>query len=76
MHSRFVEANIKALQDKEKIYSSFLGQLFYVKGKEPSAVRLLTIIEHMFGIYFSTFWECTRIELVQHVPGYGIESVR
>jgi predicted DNA-binding transcriptional regulator YafY len=64
VHSRFVEANIKALQNKGKIYSSFSGQLFYVKGKKSITirlltVRLLTVIEHMFGIYFSIFWECT-----------------
>ncbi len=59
VHSQFVESNIKTLQNKKKIYSSFLGQIFYVKGQKLSNIRVLKTIEQVFGIYFFTFWECT-----------------
>jgi len=57
-HSRFIEDIIRPLQNK-KIYSSFFGQLFYIKDHRSAIIRILTAIEHILGIYFSTFWEYT-----------------
>ncbi|HPZ07364.1 MAG TPA: hypothetical protein PL110_04575 [Candidatus Eremiobacteraeota bacterium] len=58
-HSRFVEDAIKPLQNEQKIYSSFFGRFFYIKEQKPISIRVLTTTEHIFGIYFSIFWECT-----------------
>ena len=58
-HSRFVEDAIKPLQNEQKIYSSFFGRFFYIKEQKPISIRVLTTTEHLFGIYFSIFWECT-----------------
>ncbi|MEQ8191530.1 MAG: hypothetical protein ABRQ39_26425, partial [Candidatus Eremiobacterota bacterium] len=54
---RFVVDKIKALQSNQKIYSSFLGQVFHVKEKKIITIRVLTTIEQVFGIYFSVFFE-------------------
>jgi len=63
-HARVVEANIKILSNKKIFYSSFLGQLLYIKERKSITIRILTIIEHIFGISFSTFLECTPCELL------------
>lgn len=60
VHCRFLEDNIKPLRNKEKIRSSFFGQFFYLEEQKSSAVNVLIQTEHIFGIYFSIIWECTR----------------
>jgi len=53
-HSKFIEY---ILDYKDRLYSTFFGQLLYKKDEYISAVHLLLVTEHIFGIYFSIFWE-------------------
>jgi len=57
VYFRFTVDKIKALQNKKKIYSNFLCQLFHVKEDKLLAIRVLTAIEQVFGIYVSVFFE-------------------
>jgi len=43
--------------NKEVIYTTFMGQLFYFEGQKESVKRVLCGIEHIFSIYFSILWE-------------------
>jgi len=58
---RFTDNIIKPLRNKEKIYSTFFGQIFYIERQRPGATGILVTIEHVFGIYFSIFGEYTRL---------------
>jgi hypothetical protein len=62
VNCKFIEAKLKPLENNEKIYSSFSGQVFYIKEQKSIVIRFLPIIEHMFGIYFSTFWESAYVK--------------
>ncbi len=43
--------------NKEVVYTTFMGQLFYFEGQKESIKRFLCGIEHIFSIYFSILWE-------------------
>ncbi len=43
--------------DKKKIiFSSSMGQVFYSKEKYLTAIKLLTTVESVFGIQFTSIW--------------------
>ena len=62
-HSRILEYELNNKWNREKFYSTFLGQLFYFKSQEPSILRILISIENIFFIPFSAFWENSRKDL-------------
>lgn len=72
IHFQFVEDTIKPLQNNKEIYSSFFAQCFSIKKQNPITliIRILTTIEHILGIYFSTFWEYNRPYTTNDDPYY------
>jgi len=55
VHSRFIEIELESKWKRNKIYSTFFGQLFYIKVQKVSIIRILGVMEHMFSIYVSIF---------------------
>ena len=56
-HANFAWRNLKAKDIKGQIYGTFFGQLVYITGQKSSIINLLTIIEDLFGLRLSIFWE-------------------
>ncbi len=67
-----IEKMLNAPWSKRNIYSSFLGQVFYIKGQKSAIIRVLNIIEHVFSFFFSDFLDSTeedRILTVRLIEG-------
>lgn len=53
-HSLFIEKHLKG---KKETLSSCMGQLLFPEEKEPVVINLLSDIEGIFGIQFTSVWE-------------------
>lgn len=65
VNCNFIEGYLNRFHYKKEkmIYSTFLGQLFYMEEKKTCIIRFLLIIEQIFGIKFSIFWECNAQQI-------------
>jgi putative transposase len=55
--AKIIEKSLNPDVKKKVMFSSCLGQVFYRKDKEVTAVNIVTIIEGIFGIQFSCIFE-------------------
>jgi N utilization substance protein B len=55
-----IEKILNAPWSRRNIYSSFVGQVFYIKGQKSGVIKVLNIIEHVFSIFFSIFMDSTE----------------
>ena len=58
--AKTIEKSVNPEVKKKVIFSSPMGQLLYGKDEEETAVNILTTIEGIFGIQFTTAWENVR----------------